>query len=207
MSSNLVIRLSYALASVVTLPLFLVTLLTGLNLVNPMGLAFLTSFHVVNRSGENLWVTPIGAVGSAGKRRTLPLAFGQYLYLMKPFSKDIALSDGERQRLVYDWDDIQFSEILLRRENGEYRVLETGLHPTENQYRRPAQTEFVVENMADLPLARELHLAALAPLGSDALIQYGLALIGLVCPYFLFKLLMPKRRVTPLPGEQPFADQ
>jgi hypothetical protein len=65
MTSATLHRAAYASAAVLSFPLFLVTLLFALSLINPMGLAFLTTFEVKNSSTKELWVTPIGAVNTA----------------------------------------------------------------------------------------------------------------------------------------------
>ena len=55
-------------AGFVLLPLFCLTCLFTCSVVNPMGLAFLTSFEVVNSTDEDLVVTPIGARGQVQER-------------------------------------------------------------------------------------------------------------------------------------------
>lgn len=179
--------------AVLCFPLFLLTLLMAQSLVNPMGLMFLTTFTIENRTNEHIWVTPIGAVGSAGTRYLLPLSVGPFPYLMTPSRKDVHLRPGDRRSFTYDWDDIQFSEILIRKEKEPYRTLPTGLPPTEGQYRRPAETDFVVSSFAGLRPATEVELQALDTQSNRIFLLYGGAFVGLLFPYFLFRAIKPKK--------------
>lgn len=192
-------RVLYAAATLVTLPLVLWTLLVVFSLINPMGLMVLTGCNVENHSGKRLWVTPIGAVGHEGKRRPLPLSVGN---LMTPFRKDLPLAQGVENSFTYDWDDIHFSEILVRNDRGEYRVMPTGLHPTEGQYRRPDQTNFVVASFDALPPASAIHLEALHYSGAEMMIFYALGLGGLLFLWFVYRaIFLPPTKPPPLPPE------
>ena len=57
---------------ILTLPLFLLFLMMCLFALNPMGMGFLTEFQIENKTSVNIYVTPIGAVGEEGRRKTLP---------------------------------------------------------------------------------------------------------------------------------------
>lgn len=162
-----------------------------------MGLMFLTGFTVENASGENVWVTPIGAVGEAGTRRPLPLSAFKIPYLLTPFRKDLPVAQGARLEFIYDWDDIQFSEILVRNAKGEYHALATGLPPTEGQYRRPQQTNFVVLPLDAMPPATGQQLAALETSGARLWIFYASALGGLLFPWFAFRAACPPEAKPP----------
>ena len=173
----------------------------GFSLINPMGLMFLTGFTVENASDEEVWVTPIGAVGERGERRPLPLSAFKIPYLLTPFRNDLPVARGARREFIYDWDDIQFSEILVRDAKGEYRALATGLHPTEGQYRRPQQTNFVVNPLDTLPSATGQQLAALEFSGARLWIFYGSAMGGLLFPWFVFRAARPpEAKPPPLPA-------
>jgi len=175
-------------------PLLLLTLLVGLSLVNPMGLMFLTSFRIHNQSGEDLWVTPIGAIGPSGQRHTLPISVGEFPYLIIPSNRDFHIPPGDSRHFTYDWDDIQFSEILVRSRDNVYFIVLTGLHPTEEQYRRPEAEDFTIPPLAELQPASKVHTAALSDGPPYRMIfLYALALIGLASPIFLVKAFLARK--------------
>ena len=163
------------------------TLLVGVSLVNPMGLAFLTSFTITNDSGEPVFVTPIGAVGKQGDRYMLPLSMLPFPYLMRLKTGDFMIPPGESRSFTYDWDDIQFSEIVVRNSGGAYGILPTGLHPTEKQYRRPQEKHFVIPVFSKLAPASDSHLQALTPRSRRIFGFYALAALGLTFPFFCYK--------------------
>jgi hypothetical protein len=204
MTSATIHRAAYASAAVLSFPLFLVTLLFALSLINPMGPAFLTTFEVKNASGKELWVTPIGAVNRNGLRRTLPMTANRLFYLQTPADRDFALAPGASRTFTYDWDDVQFSEILVRDASGDYRVLPTGLHPTEGQFRRPELNRFVMTNWKELAPASEPQLEALQTRGNHRRAAfYIMALGGFAFPYFVVKAIRPSPRPPPLAANRP----
>ena len=189
------------LVAILLSPLFLLTLVIGSNVVNPMALAFLTTFEVENKTDEEIFVTPIGAVGQNGHRHTLPYSASTCLYIMAPSSADYPITPGGLREFTYDWDDIQFSEILVRRASEDYRVIPTGLHPTENQYRRPEKTRFEIGDLESAPLAKEQHLAALPSNSTRIWTIYLLAVLGLASPVLFFKALRMKYEAEPDAGD------
>ncbi len=169
-------------AGFVLLPLFCLTCLFTCSVVNPMGLAFLTSFEVVNSTHEDLVITPIGARGPDGRRGTLPIVSSSRLYVMSSQRGEFPLPAGSTLSLAYDWDDVQFSEIVCRRRDGSHFVLPTGLHPTQDQYRQPPTKRFEVSDLAALQPATELHLAAVRSRSGRIPFLYVLAGLGLLSP-------------------------
>lgn len=143
-----------------------VSLFTGLlvalnlfNVVNPMAIGFLTRFEVVNASGGDFKVTPVGVVGRHGDRETLPLRMARFLNIPTIQDRSFAVAAGARRSFVYDWDDIQFAELLIVPSQGPAREIVVDSHPTVRQYRRPATNRFVVPALVTLPLARPEVLA------------------------------------------------
>jgi|JI10StandDraft_1071094.scaffolds.fasta_scaffold253618_3 hypothetical protein len=169
-------------AGFVLLPLFCLTCLFTCSVVNPMGLAFLTSFEVVNSTDEDLVVTPIGARGQDGRRGTLPISSSSRFYLMSSQRGDFHLPARSTLSLAYDWDDVQFTEIVCRRRDGSHVVVLTGLHPTQGQYRQPPTKRFEILDLAALPPATEVQLAAVRSPGSRLPLIYLLAGLGLLSP-------------------------
>ncbi len=148
------------LTAAIFLPLTLLISLALVNSINPMQVVFITSFTVENETNETVFITPLGAVDQEGNRAILP----QYL---RPFPGIPVLKEGNfkikpggRKTIYYDWDDINFSEILIKTENLE-RVLVVDAKPTTNQFHPPESSHFVIENLKDLQTPTpELRAAA-----------------------------------------------
>jgi hypothetical protein len=180
------------LVAILFSPLSIVTLLIGINTVNPISLIFLTTFEIENKTGEEILVTPIGAVRSKGDRQTLPYSALPWLYIMIKDYKDYPIPPGKVRKFHYDWDDIQFSEILVRLPSKEYHVIQTGLHPTRNQYQCLGEKRFEIVDVESLPLAENIHLEALHFDSNRILLLYILAILGFAPPALFFWALCIK---------------
>jgi hypothetical protein len=173
--------------SAVLSPLSLLTVLVAASAINPMGLAFLTEFTIVNETPSDIWVTPLGAVGREGRRATLPYSRFSRLCVMSAEDRDFHIPPKSSRTFVYDCDDIQFSEILVRSNEGPFRIMHSGLHPTEGQYRMPQQERFVFSDLDGLEEAGPVHLKALESEGRQRVnVLHGLAVVGLLPPVILF---------------------
>lgn len=144
---------SILVAAILSLPLALPLAGVALNSINPMMLIFLYRFEVANQSGATIWITPIGAVGGAGNRYVLPQFVGEALAFPSIRQGQFRLATGESLEIVYDWDDINFSELLVRDAGGEYRALVVDAAPTLYQYRPPSSDVFVIPELSTLPHA------------------------------------------------------
>lgn len=160
-------------------------MLVAVSAVNPFGLMFLTSFTIENGTDEEILVTPIGATGAAGTRYTLPYSVFKRFEVFGVKKGNFRIPAGASKEFTYDWDDIQFSEILVRRSNEPWRVTATGLHPTFNQYRMPQKSRFVISDVENLPYASEIHLAALPGNSLWILAIHFLSLLGLASPVLI----------------------
>jgi hypothetical protein len=180
------------LVAIILSPLSLVTLLIGINMINPMSLMFITTFEIENKTGEEILVTPIGAVGPKDHRETLPYSALPWPYIMIRDYEDYPIAPGEVRKFHYDWDDIQFSEILIRLPSKEYHVIQTGLHPTKGLYRRPDKDRFEIEDIESTPLAEDKHLEALQTDSNRIFLLYVLAILGFVPPALFFWALKIK---------------
>src|SRR5690348_3526721 len=112
------------------LPLSCIPVLLLFNAVNPMQLMFVTGFTVQNRTGGTLSVTPIGTVGPDGHRRPLPLMRWQIPAVPASRNGRLPVQSGKTITLYYDWDDINFSELVIEAEDGELRQLVVNPPPT-----------------------------------------------------------------------------
>lgn len=183
------------------LPLFCLTCLVACSVVNPMAMGFLTSFEVVNSTKEDLVVTPIGSRGPEGRRGTLPIASSSGLYIMSSQRSEFVLSASSTLRLTYDWDDVQFTEILFRRPDGSHSVLETGLHPTPGQYMQQPTKHFEIADFTTFHPATDIHLAVLRSQADRLPIGYILAALGLLSPICFWAAR--RIRLPELPSPQP----
>ena len=165
------------------LPATLISALFLLNIVNPMAAAFLTRFSVVNESGEHVSITPVGAIGSAGRRTTLPLSSASFLSIPSLRDRSFPLAAGGQRRFTYDWDDIQVSELLIVPGSGPVRELVLDPAPTQGQYRKPSTNYFVIPKLANLPIAKpSVHAVLDTPSGAKRWILLIMIIVGIAAP-------------------------
>jgi hypothetical protein len=121
-----------------------------INTVNPMQLAFITSFKVENQSGLDVWITPIGTRGIAGRKTRLPI----YMTAVPAFpafkTGRFYLQNNQIIKIKFDWDDINFSEIAIETESGRFYQLVIDPNPLENQYHAPKSRHFVISKLETL---------------------------------------------------------
>jgi hypothetical protein len=121
-------------------------LLVGLS----FGLAFVSDFTVENRTDVTIVVTPVGTVGPAGIRAQLPVQMSALPLLPALRRSGYRLTPGESVTILYDMDDINFSEIVVTAGPGRTLQLVTDPTPTANQYHGPRQRHYVIDDLARL---------------------------------------------------------
>ncbi len=89
--------------------------------LNPFVLMFQTQFQVVNSSNETIRFTPLGIVQGSGNLRPLPRYSWSVPAVPSVQLGAFRLAPGESRTIVYDWDDIIFTRILVEDADGEYR--------------------------------------------------------------------------------------
>jgi hypothetical protein len=112
---------AFALSIVLAVPALLIDFLFALNTINPFNSFFVTDFQVRNDSGGpvRIWVA-----GTDGRGlRPLPLYLSGGLAIPAFRSGSFPLEAGNATTITYDWDDINFTLILVRAPSGEYLVL------------------------------------------------------------------------------------
>jgi len=154
--------------NLLALPLGCVPAMFLMNSFNPMQLAFVTDFSVENRTGESIWITPIGTVGTQGKRWPIPTSSRRAPWMESSQRARLPIECGAKRTLFYDWDDINFSELVVERAGAEPRQLVVNPDPTTNQYSRLEVNEFVIDDWD-----------ALAPLEPDVRAAYDEAQVPL----------------------------
>lgn len=147
---------------ILLLPLGCVPVLFAVNMVNPMATAFVTDIHVTNRSLEPITVTPVGTLGPEGHRAPLPVYISRFPALPSGQSGGFVVEPGQTRAILYDWDDINLSEIVLDLADGTSRQLLVDPEPTENQYRQPTTNRFVIDDVSLLAVVPANVAAAAA---------------------------------------------
>lgn len=120
------------------------------NTVNPMQSAFIISFKVENQSGEDIWITPIGTRGSEGRRAHLPRYISVFPALPAIKTGSFHVQNHQTIEIKYDWDDINFSEIAIESQDGQFYQLVVDSNPTKDQYRTPESRHFIIPDFKTL---------------------------------------------------------
>jgi hypothetical protein len=135
-----------------------------INTVNPMQLAFITSFKVENQSGLDVWITPIGTRGIAGRKTRLPIYMTAVPALHSFNAGRFYLKNGQTIKIRYDWDDINFSEIAVESPDGQFYQLVVNPNPLENQYHAPRSRHFLIPDLKTLsPIQSDVLNVAIKP--------------------------------------------
>ena len=174
-------------------PLSCIPVLVVVNSVNPMQVAFITDFTVENQSGESVTFTPIGASGSKGDRSLLPIVMWKLPAIVAMKTGSFHLAPGESKRILYDWDDINFSEIAVRSDEGRFYELVVDTTPTENQYHAPTSDRFVIPALTGLPSISPRVREATGGMGR-AWLLWLLMGCGLIPPIALWRLKVALRQ-------------
>ncbi|QDV53064.1 hypothetical protein [Gimesia fumaroli] len=165
-------------------PFSCLTLVIVLNMLNPMALAFLIDFDVENKTDELIFVTPIGSKAPNGARHQLPYSISSSFYFQIPSEIDYPIEAGVLKRFIYDYDDIQFSEILVRRAEERYRVLSIPPKLQSDGFYPPKNNQIEIKKIDALPFAKKQHLLALKENRMTTWTIEILAAIGLLSPIF-----------------------
>ena len=170
------------------LPFACIALLFLVNTVNPMQLAFITSFSVENQSGEPIVFTPVGTYGREGKKSLLPLFTSEDPAIPSLKDRAFGLGPGQSATILYDWDDINLSEIAVRTRDGRYYQLAVDPRPTERQYHEPEKDRFAIPPIGNLDRIEPEVLAAVR--GPTQLQRmYFMIALGILAPVALACLL------------------
>ncbi len=113
-------------------------------------LSFWTSCSVTNQTQQAIYATPIGTVGPAGKRVMLPVHRIWFPNLEYAEQGDIPIAPGETFRFVYDMDDINYSELVVKSGGQIVGQVVVNPTPTANQYTVPTIVDVTVKDFATL---------------------------------------------------------
>ena len=162
------------------------------NSVNPMKSAFLTEFTLANESGQPVRVTPVGTIGPHGKKCLLPTFSNPWPAVPHFIHRTFEIGPGESVDILYDWDDINFSEIAVQNSEGSYRQLIVDPAPTENQYHPPETDLFVIPHFGSLPTITPEVLAVVnsgSRIATVGIFPFAVVLapIGLIILTFIYR--------------------
>ncbi len=138
-------------------PAFLV--LSVLNAFNPMQLTFVTTFAVRNDSGQSIELWPLGTAGGT-EPHILPLFATVFPAIPHFGSGRFDLASGGTVEIHYDWDDINFTELLVRTGGGGYRSLAIDTDREAGCCWRHKSDVYVIPRIEDLAVASESSIAA-----------------------------------------------
>ena len=147
---------------------------------------FLQEFHVVNQSGETIRITPVGIMEGrdTGERGILPQYMSKIPALPSIKSQNLTLHPGEKRRFIYDWDDTQFSEVLVINEKNETFQLVVDANPTQHLYSPIGKLQIVIPKLSGLkPASGQVLAAANSP--DRALKLWFLIALGFVSLFLI----------------------
>ncbi|HPU33641.1 MAG TPA: hypothetical protein PK184_13175 [Phycisphaerae bacterium] len=170
------------------------------------GIAFVADFTVENRTGHSICVTPVGTIGLEGRsvgkegvKAPLPTVLFTLLPLPAGKAGGFRLAPGESVTILYDMDDINFSEIVVEDGQSRQYQLVVNPNPATNQYHAPRQRHFVIDDLTRLAqVAPDVSVAARRAQGyqSRALIMDAL-LIGPWLAYAGIRFGLARVQVKP----------
>lgn len=172
---------------------FLMYPLMGLSALLILGLCFSTvfavAFTVENRSGETIIVTPVGTIGKEGRRTALPVVVGRHVPIPAAQTGGFRLENGASVEIVYDCDDINFSEIVVEDQRGRFCQLVTDPNPTENQYHPPTLARYTINDLAQMPPANaDVREACMSAARHGGMVPFVILVI-IAGPWLVFGLL------------------
>jgi hypothetical protein len=146
------------ISSILT-PLSLLPALLLVNTINPMALAFVISFDVTNESGETLRVTPVGTFND-GRKAVLPLFIRRFPAILRLTRQPYIITPNETRRILFDCDDINFSEFVIQNASGEFRQLVIDPNPPTKNYYAPKKNKFTIPEWSQLQPIQSSVLSA-----------------------------------------------
>lgn len=142
--------ISLVLAGVSSLFLFFFALGTA---CNPMQAEFLSTFKVVNQTGQTVGITPIG-VSASGEKAALP-QFTQVAFFALPAFREenLEVKTGASRDICYDWHETNFTSVLVRLSDGSYRELVVDTEPPTKGYAPNEEEHYLIPPLDQMPQA------------------------------------------------------
>lgn len=181
--------------------LLLLPVLLLFGILNPMLGLFITRVVVENQTTEPIHVTPVGTVSSGNRRSLLPVYLVSFPAIWGLRNRDFAIPAGQAIDILYDWDDVLLSEIVVYDSQGRAHQVSVE-HAATNELHQPHGDRFVVARLEALagPSAEVLRVARS---GFHNWRPWAVLLASLaVWPSFV-SLRRTYRRVSASPGASP----
>jgi hypothetical protein len=135
-------------------------LLFALSWINPMGAFFTNEFKVVNASGQDLYVTPVGTRWK-GVRRLLTTYLSESVRVPSPRVGRYLVKSGASLTVIFDMEHIELTELLVSGRDGEMHEYRIDRPSTDKHLARVRNT-FKIGSITRLPLANPATLTALS---------------------------------------------
>ena len=144
-----IVAISIILTISVVSPLVFLSILFALNSFNPLVMVFITEFEVLNESNQVLKVIPIGTFNSKEKA-ILPLYVRAEPAIPRLSEIPYTISPSNKKVILYDCDDINFTELAVSDSTGTWRQLTVDPNPPSKDYYTPKQKLFAISKFSDL---------------------------------------------------------
>jgi len=170
--------------------------------------AFVGDITIENRSAEEIAVTPLGAIRGSEQpdaRYGLPIVVAELFPFPSARNGDYRLAPGESVTILYDWDDIQFTDVVVENTRGDAFQLVVGSLAQGLAYTRPDQDCYVIEDLSRLPPASATAREAAAKAKPSGIGVVLILAAVLVVPWLIhggLTYVIPRRRPTPLASVQ-----
>ena len=155
---NQVVRRNFAIAAtflslIPAVPAAFVAALILMNSLNPMQTMFISSFSVRNDSGEPLRFWTAG-VHESGQTHLLPLFATSWPALPSLRAGGFFLAARQTTRVTYDWDDYNFTAIIVRSAGGDLLAFDVDAEARQADCcYRPRKEEYVLPPLGTLRAA------------------------------------------------------
>jgi hypothetical protein len=120
---------------------------------NPTQAELLSTFKVVNQTGQTVRITPIGTLAS-GENAVLP-QFIQVAFFTLPalYEENLEVKMGESRDICYDWHATNFVAVLVGLSNGSYRELVVDAKPLTKGHSPNQREYYTLPPFNEMPLA------------------------------------------------------
>ena len=161
----------------------------------PMQRAFFQEFQVANQSGEVVWVTPIGVTDRVDTtaRSVLPLFQSKSPSIPAFRTQNLVLLPGQKRWFLYNWDDIQFSEIVVVNQHGVTNQVVVDSNPTRHMFSKVDKKIIQIPNLSRLSMAKPYAMVAITSI-DRAIIKWIVVFLGFVSLFLIKPLLKACRK-------------
>lgn len=175
-------------------------LLSGILLsAMPMVTAFVVPLTIQNNTDQLISVTPVGTTDRHQQKAGLPIMLSTLLPLPAGKLGGFSLRSGEAVTVQYDFDDINFTEIVIEGPNGVWRQIAVDPDRPRDCCYPPWQEEYSITDLSVLePVTPDVQSAAIDAIRSKSGPWSFLAVVG--APWLSLWLIRSWRARLSLPA-------